>query len=76
MIQQFGSRRKLIDTTKNGEKVVDVLLLQQNLVDNQYQQNSEVLLTFTSKKSYAYLLNGQLNNLVIQKLIFSLMKLS
>ena len=28
MIQQFGSRRKLIDTTKNGEKVVDVLLLQ------------------------------------------------
>ena len=28
MIQQFGSRRKLIDTTKNGEKVVEVVFLQ------------------------------------------------
>ena len=44
----FGSTKKLIDKTKNGEKVpsrevVQVVLFQCNLVDNQYQQKSEVL---------------------------------
>ena len=47
----FGSTKKLIYKTKNGEKlpileVVEVVLVQCNLVDNQYQQNSEVLHTF------------------------------
>ena len=58
----FGSTKKLIDKTKNGEKVlslevVEVVLVQCNLVDNQYQQKSAVLYTFTPNKSYAYLLN-------------------
>ena len=44
----FGSTRKLIDKTKNGEnvptlQVVKVVLVQCNLVDNQNQQKSEVL---------------------------------
>ena len=39
------------------ELVVEVVLIQINLVDSQYQQKSEVLYTFTSNKSYAYLLN-------------------
>ena len=44
----IGSTKKLIDKTKNGEKVpnlegVEVVLFQCNLVDNQYQQNSDVL---------------------------------
>ena len=50
---------KLIDITKNEEKVpslvvVEVVSVQCNLVDNQYQQKSKVLHTFTPNKSYAY----------------------
>ena len=51
-----------MEKTKNGEnvlslEVVEVVLVQCNLVDNQYQQYSEVLYTFTGNKFYAYLLN-------------------
>ena len=38
-------------------EVVEVVLVQCNLIENQYQQNSEVLYTFTPKKAYAYMLN-------------------
>ena len=74
----FGSTKKIIDKTKNGEnvpslEVVEVVLVQGNLVDNQYQQKSEVLYTFTPNKSFAYLLNIEPSNLVFLKL--SLMKL-
>ena len=59
----------LIDKTKNEEKVpslevVEVVLVQCNLVDNQYQQKSEVLYTFRHNKSCAYLLNVEPNNLL------------
>ena len=52
----FGNTKKIIDKTKNGENVpsleaVEVFLGQGNLVDNQYQQKSEVLYTFTPNKS-------------------------
>ena len=52
----FGCAKKLIDKTKNGKKVpsfevVEVVLVQCNLVDNQYQQKSEVLYTFTPNKA-------------------------
>ena len=58
----FGNTKKLIDKTKNAGKaasleVVEVFLVQCNLSDNQYQQKSEVLYSFTPSKSYAYLLN-------------------
>ena len=48
----FGSTKKLIEKTKNGEnvpslEVLEVFLVQCNLVDDQYQQKSEVLYTFT-----------------------------
>ena len=46
----FSRPKKLIGKTKNGE--------------NQYQQNSEVLYTFTPNKSYAYLLNVEPSILV------------
>ena len=78
----IGSTKKVIDKTKNGEnvpslEVVEAVLVQCNLVDNQYQQKSKVLYTFTPKTSYAYLLNVEPNNLVFLKLITqSLMKLS
>ena len=37
--------KKLIDNTKNGKNVpsLEVVLVQCNLVDNQYQQRSQVL---------------------------------
>ena len=68
----FGSTKKLINKTKNGEKVaileiVEGFLVQCNLVVNQYQQKSEVSYTFTPNKSYAYLLNIKPSNLVFLK---------
>ena len=38
-----------------------------NLVDNKYQQMSEVLYTFILNKSYAYLVNVEPSNLVFLK---------
>ena len=61
-----------MDKTKNEEnvpslEVVGIVLVQRNLVHNQYRQKSEVLHTFTPNKSYAYLLNVQPSNLVFLK---------
>ena len=46
---------------------MEVVLVQFNLVDSQYQQNSEVLHTFTHSKSYTYLLNVEPSNLAFLK---------
>ena len=56
--------KKFIDKTKIGEKVstrepAETVLVQCNLVDNQYQQKPEVLYDFTPNSSYAYLVNVQ-----------------
>ena len=64
--------KKIVDTTKNGEKVpslvvVEVVLVQCKLIDNQYKQNSEVLYTFMPNKSHAYLLSVEPSNLVFLK---------
>ena len=40
----------------SGSEVIEVVLVQCNLVDNQYQRKSEVTYC-THSKSYAYLLN-------------------
>ena len=66
------AQTKLIGKTKNGEKVpslevIEVVLVQYNLVDNQYQQISEALWTFMPNKSYAYLLNVEPSNWVFWK---------
>ena len=68
----MAAQKKLIEKTKNGEKVpslevVEVVLVQCNLVDNQYQQKSEVWYIFTSNKSYAHLLNVEPSKLVFLK---------
>ena len=52
---------------RNGEnvpslEVVEVVLVQCNLVDNQYQKKSEVLYTFTPNYVCAYLLNVEPSN--------------
>ena len=56
---------KLLGST--SLEVVEVVLVQCNLVDNQYQQTSEVLYTFMANKFYAYFLNVELSNLVLLK---------
>ena len=73
----FGSTKKVIDKTKNGEnvpslEVVEVVVIQCNLVDNQYQQKSEVLYTFTPNKYYAYFLSIESRNLVFFKTLITL----
>ena len=64
----FGSTKKLIDKTKNGENVPSLDVVTVVLVDNQYQQKYEVLYTFMPNKSYAYLLNIEPSNLVVLKI--------
>ena len=70
-IKLFGSTKKLIERAKNGKvpipEVAEAALFQCHLADNQYQQNSEVLYTFTPSKFYAYLLNIGPSNLVFLK---------
>ena len=61
--------KKIIDKMKDGKnvpslEVVEIVLVQCNLVNNQYQQKSEVLYTFMPNKSYAYLLNLEPRKLV------------
>ena len=48
------------------EKMYLVVLVQCNLVDNQYQEKSEIY-TFMPNKSYGYLLNVKPSNLVFLK---------
>ena len=79
IVKLFGSTKKLIDKTRSGEnvpslEVVEVVLVQCNLVDSQYQPNSEVLYTFRPNKSYASLLNVEPSNLVFLKLIKQILK--
>ena len=47
--------------------IVEVVLVKCNLVDNRYQQKSEVPYTFALNKSYGYLLNVEPSNLVFLK---------
>ena len=68
----FGSTKKLMDKRKNGEnvpslEVAEVVLARCNLVDNQYQEKSVVLYTFTPNTSYAYLVNVEPSNSVFLK---------
>ena len=68
----FGSTKTLIDKTKKRENVrgleaVEVILVQCNSVDNQYQQKYEETYIFTPNKSYTYLLNIEPSNLVVLK---------
>ena len=68
----FGSTKKLIDKTKDGEsvpsiEVVEIVLVLCNLVDNQYQEKPVVIYAFMPNKSYAYLLNLESGNSVVLK---------
>ena len=47
--------------------VVEIVLVQCNLINNQYKLKSEVLYTYTPNKSYAYPLNVEPSNSVFSK---------
>ena len=68
-IKLLDSAKKLVGKTKNGEtlsnlEVVELVLLQRNLAENQYQQKLVVLLSFISNKSLPIVWSVEPNNLV------------
>ena len=57
----LGSTKSKITNDKNGEhvahlEIVELVLVHCNLVNNNYQQNSRILYTFTPDKSFGSLL--------------------
>ena len=68
-IKLLDSEKKLVGKTNNGEtlsnlEVVELVLLQRNLAENQYQQKLVVLFSFISNKSLPIVWNVEPNNLV------------
>ena len=68
----FESKIKLTDKAKSGKNVrspelVEVVWVQYDLVDNQYQKKCEVLYLFTPNIFWTYLLNVEPCRLVILK---------
>ena len=61
-MKQLGSTKKDVDQDKDGEDVpklesVEVVLVHCNLLNNNYQQSSKVLLTFVPNKQFGNLFN-------------------
>ena len=68
----LGSTESKITKDKNGEKVphleiVELVLVQCNLVNNDYQQDSRILYTFVPKKTFCSLLEISPTNQVFLK---------
>ena len=58
----LGSTKKVVDKDKNGENApklesVEVVLVHRNLVKNDYQHTSKILLIFVPNKEFAQILN-------------------
>ena len=58
----IGSTKSKITKDENGEnipylEITEVVLIQCNVVNNSYQQNSRVLFTFVANKSFGQLLD-------------------
>ena len=71
-MQLLGSSKKVIDKNKDGEIVprleaVEVILVHSNLVNNNYQQASNVLLTFAPNKQFGQLITITLHSLMMLK---------
>ena len=72
IMQLLGSSKKVIDKTKDGELVsrletVEVVLVQCNLVNNNYQQASKVLFTFAPNKQFGQLITITPHSLTMLK---------
>ena len=58
----LGSTKSKINKDENGKnvphlKITEVVLIHRNIVKNNYQQDSRVLYTFVSNKSFGQLLD-------------------
>ena len=68
----LGSTESKITTDKNGENVphleiVELVLIHCNIVNNNYQQNSQILYTFVPNKPFGSLLEiSPRNNLFLK----------
>ena len=62
-LQPPGTMKLFVRTKILSLEVVEVVLVDCNLLDNQYKQTSQVLYTFTPNKSYTSLLNVEQSNL-------------
>ena len=63
----LGSTKRRIMKEKNGEnpqqlEITDVVLVQCNIVNNQYNHDSRILCTFVSSKLFGQLLNDSFTN--------------
>ena len=73
-MELLGSSKKDIDQNKNGEIVprletVEVVLVQCNLVNNNYQQASKILFTFVPNKQFSQLINITPHSLTMLKTV-------
>ena len=73
-MELLGSSKKGIDQNKNGEIVprletVEVVLVQCNLVNNNYQQASKILFTFVPNKQFSQLINITPHSLTMLKTV-------
>ena len=72
IMKLLGSPKSKITQDKNGEnfsylEITEVLLIHSNVVNNRYQQNSRVLYTFASYKSFGQLLDKSPKNVMFLK---------
>ena len=72
MIQLLGSSKKVIDKNQDGGIVprletVEVVLVHCNLVNNNYQQVSKVLMTFVPNKQFGQLITITTHSLLMLK---------
>ena len=68
------STKKDVDSNKNSENVtklesVEVVLVNCNLVKNDYQHNSKVLFSFVPKKQFGKLINVSPNSLTMMNTV-------
>ena len=71
-MELLGSTKKKITKNKNGEyvphlEITEVVLVQYNIVNNDYQQDSRVLYTFVPNKPFGTLLEISPTNHIFLK---------
>ena len=70
----FGSTKKDVDKDKDGENVpklesVEVVLVNCNLIKNDYQYTSKVLFSFDSNKQFGQLINISPHSLMMMNTV-------
>ena len=72
IMKLLGSNKSKITKDENGEnmpylEITEEIILQYNIVKNDYQQNSSVLYTFAPNKSFGQLLDISPKNVIYLK---------